>query len=184
MPAPRIFERAPGHIPSGYSDFSVRATRGTVMHQAVSQGQIQPSQHRPLLAAGFGVALAGAALAIVVLMSNGSSPVVVADGASNGTSQCQLLQRRLLVSTTSSGGTVRLREGNYLSPPIRLGAEPQAVVFPVARPELTPVEEVLTIEGNARDVVLTSDVTPLRKVFSDVSGLAAFSLTWKPMKTC
>ena len=77
-----------------------------------------------------------------------------------------------------------MREGNYLSPPIRLGAEPQAVVFPVARPELTPVEEVLTIEGNARDVVLTSDVTPLRKVFSDVSGLAAFSLTWKPMKTC
>jgi hypothetical protein len=90
----------------------------------------------------------------------------------------------MLVSTTSSGGTVRLREGNYLSPPIKLSAQPQAVVFPLPRPETIPVEEVITIEGNASDVVITSDVTTLRRVFNNVIGVTAFNVSWKPMKNC
>ena len=88
-----------------------------------------------------------------------------------------------MVSTTTGGGTVRLREGGYLSPPIKLTAVPQSVVFPLPRPDVVPVEEVLTLEGNATDVVITSEVTNLRRVF-DVQGVTAFNITWKPVKTC
>jgi hypothetical protein len=153
------------------------------MQQAASQEQAQPSRSRSVAVAGLGAALVASAVTLVMLMSSGSSPVVVADGASTGTNQCQMLQRRLLVSTTSGGGTVRLREGNYLSPPIKLGPEAKAVEFPLLRPETTPVEEVLSIEGNASDVVITSDVTALRRVFN-VTGVTAFNVTWKPIKKC
>jgi hypothetical protein len=153
------------------------------MQQAASQGQTQPSRSRSVIVAGLGAALVASAITVVMLMGTGSSPVAVADGASTDANQCQMIQRKILVSTTSSGGTVRIREGNYLSPPIRLGAQPTAVVFPLPRPETTPVEEVLTIEGNASDVVITSDVTPLREVFN-VTGVTAFNVLWKPMKNC
>jgi hypothetical protein len=153
------------------------------MQQAASQQQTKPSRSHSVLIAGLGAALVASAVTLVVLTGGGSSPVAVADGASTASNQCQMFQRKLLVSTTSSGGTVRLREGNYLSPPIKLGAEPTAVVFPLPRPEAVPVEEVITIEGNASDVVITSDVTALRRVFN-VTGVTAFNVTWKPMKNC
>ena len=153
------------------------------MQQTASQAQAQPSRSRSVVIAGLGAALVAAVVTLVILMSGGSAPVAVADGGATATDQCHMLQRRLLVSTTSTGGTVRLREGNYLSPPIKLGAEPKVVVFPLPRPQTSPVEEVLTIEGNAKDVVVTSEVTPLRRVFN-VAGVTAFSLTWAPMKNC
>ena len=49
-----------------------------------------------------------------------------------------MLRREILLATTSGSGTVRLREGNYLSPPITLSAKPQSVVFPVAPPANSP----------------------------------------------
>ena len=57
------------------------------------------------------------------------------------------------------------------------------MVFPLPRPDTIPVEEVLTLEGNANDVVITSEVTNLRRVF-DVQGVTAFNITWKPVKGC
>jgi hypothetical protein len=56
-------------------------------------------------------------------------------------------------------------------------------VFPLPRPTATGVEEVVAIEGNANDVVISSDLTKFRKVF-DVVGTSAFNITWLPMKTC
>ena len=109
--------------------------------------------------------------------------MAVSDQAATATTQCQMVPRKLLVSTKTGSGTVRLRAGNYLSPPITLSTQPQAVVFPLPRPETTPVEEVISIEGNANDVVITSDLNPLPRVF-DVVGVSAFHVTWKPMKTC
>ena len=95
-----------------------------------------------------------------------------------------MLRREILLATTSGSGTVRLREGNYLSPPITLSAKPQSVVFPLPRPQTAPAEEVITIEGNATDIVMTSPVTPWRKVFESVTGVSAFNVSWMPMKTC
>jgi hypothetical protein len=111
------------------------------------------------------------------------SPVSVSDQAAS-TKQCQVIPKKLLVSTTKGSGTVRLRLGSYLSQPIVLGAQPQAVVFPQPRPEANPVEEVITIEGNATDVIITSEVTSLHRVFDNVAGVSAFNLTWRPMKGC
>jgi hypothetical protein len=151
--------------------------------QTASQGQSQPKPRRSPVIAGVGAALVASVITVALMMNSGPAPVAVQDQAAASTPQCQITQRKLLVSTTTGSGSVRLHEGSYLSPPIKLSTQPQAVVFPLPRPETNPVEEVIVIEGNANDVVITSDATALRKVY-DVVGTLAFNVTWKPMKTC
>jgi hypothetical protein len=118
-------------------------------------------------------------------MTGSPAPVATPDQATTtaNTAQCQMIQRKLLVSTETGGGTVRLRAGGYLSPPISLGRTPQEVLFPVARPTAGFVEEVITVEGRASNVVITSPITTFRQVL-DVTGVAAFDLRWMPMKPC
>jgi hypothetical protein len=154
-----------------------------MQQQSASQGQAGQAPKRSGVVAGIGAAVVACAITAVVMMS-GTSPVAVKDQAATGTTECRMLPREILLATTSGSGTVRLREGSYLSPPITLSAKPQSVVFPLARPQTTPVEEVITIEGNATDIVMTSPVTPWRKVFENVTGVSAFNVAWKPMKTC
>lgn len=159
-----------------------------MQQQGAPQGQAEqapnePAPKRSVLITGIGAAVLACAITAGVMMS-GTSPVAVKDQAADGTKQCRMLPREILVATTVGSGTVRLREGSYLSPPITLTTKPQSVVFPLARPETNPVEEVITIEGNATDVVMTSPVTPWRRVFESVTGVAAFNIAWKPMKTC
>jgi hypothetical protein len=157
---------------------------GIIMQQqGASQGQVEQARKRSGIVAGIGAAVVASAITAVVMMS-GHSPVAVSDQAATGTTQCRMLPREILIATNAGSGTVRLREGSYLSPPITLSARPQSVIFPLPRPETTPVEEVITIEGNATDVVITSPVTPLRRVFESVTGVLAFNVAWKPMKTC
>jgi hypothetical protein len=154
------------------------------MQETASQGQGQAQQkpRRSAAIVGVGAALVASAVTFAIMMNSGPAPVAGQDQAATSTTRCQMMPRKLLVSTTTGSGTVRLREGSYLSPPIKIGTQPLAVVFPLPRPATTPVEEVIAIEGNANDVVITSDVTALRKVF-DVVGTSAFNVTWKPMKT-
>src|SRR5215204_3270138 len=128
------------------------------MQHAVSLGQAQQTHKLSPVVAGIGAAAIAAAITLTMMMSS-PAPVTASDQAASSTKQCQMIQRRLMVSTTTGGGTVRLREGSYLSPPIKLSTTPTAVVFPLARPDTVSVEEVLTIEGNASDVVITSEVT-------------------------
>ena len=153
-------------------------------NQSQSRGQVQSSGKRPAVVAGLGAALVAVVITVVLSMSGGSSPVATSDGASaTQANQCSLIQRKLYVSTTAGSGTVRLRDGNYVSPPITLGAQRQAVVFPQPRPGENPLDDVITIEGNSSDVVITSDFNPNPRVFN-VTGLTAFAVTWKPMKGC
>jgi hypothetical protein len=154
-----------------------------MQHPGASQGQAEQARKRSGVVAGIGAAVLASAITIVFMMSS-PSPVAVNDQAATDTTQCRMLPREILLATTAGSGTVRLREGSYLSPPITLSAKPQSVVFPLLRPEINPVEEVITVEGNATDVVITSPVTPWRKVFESVTGVSAFSIAWKPMKTC
>ena len=51
------------------------------------------------------------------------------------------------------------------------------------RPDTTPVEEIMSVEGSASDVVITSEVTDLHKVF-DVAGAYTYTVTWAPRKSC
>ena len=131
--------------------------------------------------AGLGAAIIAVGITLAITM--GTTTPASQELASAAPKACQQMARKLLVSTTTGSGTVRLREGSYLSPPIKLSAVPQSVVFPLPRPDAIAVEEVLTIEGNASDVVITSEVTNLRRVF-DVQGVTAFSITWKAVKGC
>jgi hypothetical protein len=165
------------------SDGGIVGSGVTTMRTAASQGYFQQQPRRSSAAvAGLSAALVASALTVVLMMSS-PAPVAAPDQAATTTAQCQMTPRKLLVSTATGGGTVRLRAGGYLSPPIRLSATPQAVVFPAPRPTVGMVEEVITVEGNADNVMISSELTGLRKVL-DVAGVAAFNLKWLPMKNC
>ncbi len=159
------------------------------MQTAASQGHfsqehLQGQSRRPALIAGLGAALVASALTIALITSS-PAPVAAPDqaAATATTAQCQMIPRKLLVSTETGGGTIRLRAGSYLSPPISLGRTPQEVVFPAARPTAGFVEEVIAVEGNASNLVITSSLTNFRQVL-DVAGVAAFNLRWMAMKNC
>ena len=152
------------------------------MQETASQGRAHQGKISPVIA-GLGAAFVAGAITLTIMMS-GSSPVAVSDQAATASTQCQMIQRKLLVATSTGGGTIRLRAGSYLSPPITLGAKPQAVVFPLPRPETTPLQELIVIEGNATDVVITSEVSEYRRVIENVSGVSIYDVTWKPMKKC
>ncbi len=153
------------------------------MQHAASIGQSAPTRKLSPAVAGLAAAAIASAITLVMVMSNAAPQTSSEPAASTTANQCQQVARKLMVATTSGGGVVRLREGNYLSAPITLSATPQSVVFPLPRPQAGRVTEVLTVEGNANDVIITSDLTGFRKVLN-VSGVSAFSLTWAPLKTC
>jgi hypothetical protein len=150
------------------------------MQQAALQGQVQ--QKRSPVVVGIGAAAVASAVTLVMMMGN-PSPAAVSDQAVSPIKQCQMIQRRLLVSTTTGSGTVRFRASGYLSPPFMLTSRPQVVVFPLMRPDTTPVEEIMSVEGSANEVVITSEVTDLHKVF-DVAGAYTYTVTWAPRKSC
>jgi hypothetical protein len=167
-------DRAPVYIRS----------EGILMQQGVSESQAKPRKSSAIIA-GLGAALVAAAVTFIMMTSNPSPTVQDQAAATQPQPQCGVVKREVLVSTISGSGTVRLREGSYLSPPVSLSTTPQRVVFPVDRPQtIASGEEVITIEGNATDVVLTSPLTNWRKVFEKVTGVVAFSTQWAPAKGC
>jgi hypothetical protein len=145
-------------------------------HQAQGQRKLSP------IVAGIGAAVIAAAVTVVVMMS-GPTTVSTSDQSVTNVKQCALIQRRLLVSTDHGSGTVRFRASGWLSPPFTVTKEPQVIVFPLPRPDTTPITEIISVEGNASDVVVTSEVTNLHLEF-DLSGAHDFSLTWAPKKSC
>jgi len=150
------------------------------MQEAHSQ---RPSQgKRSPFVVGIGAAAIAATVTLVVMMNN-SPQVSTADQVSSVSKQCTLMQRRLLVATEHGGGTVRFRASGWLSPPFTLSAQPQVVIFPLPRPGDAPMSEQISVEGNATNVVITSEVTDLHQVF-DVSGIYAYTVTWAPRKSC
>jgi hypothetical protein len=162
------------------------STEATNMQDNAPQGQAQAHARgqRKLspIVAGLGAAMIAVAVTVVVMM-NHQATVATTEQAATDAPQCPAVQRRLLVSTTHGGGTIRFRAGGYLSPPFTLTDHPQVVVFPLPRPETIPLQEVISIEGNATDVVITSEMTDLHKVF-DVPGTYAYAVTWAPRKGC
>jgi hypothetical protein len=155
------------------------------MYQAAAQaqGQAHTSRKASALVAGLGAAFIASAISLTMTMS-GASPISAPIQVDNTAPQCKIIKRQFMVSTNTGSGTVRLREGSYLSPPVKLSTQPQLVVFPLDRPQEIPAVEVITIEGNATDVVLASTVTNWRHEFNRVDGVTAFQSSWLPMKGC
>jgi hypothetical protein len=149
-----------------------------------TQGNAQPGKKRSALVAGAGAAIVASAIVLIMTMS-GQSPTPATDiAASENAPQCKNVLRQLVVSTNGGSGTVRLREGSYLSAPITLGTTPQTVTFPIPRSETVSPSEVIVIEGDATNVVLTSPVTSWHKEFDSVHGASAFETRWSPSKKC
>jgi hypothetical protein len=88
------------------------------------------------------------------------------------------------VSTEKGGGTVRFREGTWLSPPITLTKEPQQLVFPRARSQTEEINEVMTIEGQATDMIIVYPLTQTRDEYPTVDGVVSFTWTWLPYNPC
>jgi hypothetical protein len=149
------------------------------------QGQRQAQRQRRLspVIAGVGAAVIAVAITVVV-MTSGSRPQTASQQAASTPKECQLIQRRLLVSTENGNGTVRFRASGWESPPFKITKEPQVIVFPLPRSDSMPAPEDITIEGNATNIVLTSEITEYRQVFDRVDGSLTFHVAWKPMKGC
>ncbi len=95
---------------------------------------------------------------------------------------CKVPLARVMISKApgSSGGTIRIRSGNYLSPPFQLTDTPQQVATPFPAPYPTG-RGVISIEGNANGAVVS--LYPAWTV-GTVSGTAARNVVWKPNKPC
>jgi len=158
--------------------------RGIVMQNTASLSQAQQTRQLSGVVAGLGAAFIAAAVTATMMMSGASPAAAPGQTAAAAGPQCKAIPIMLLVSTTTGGGTIRFREGDYLSPPITLSAVPQTVVFPRPRPLAGQLEEVITVEGNATDLVAVSPVTNRRSVVPKVDGVFAYKATWLPAKTC
>jgi hypothetical protein len=140
------------------------------------------SRKRSALVAGLGAALMASIVTCTVMMSN-PSPAAMPAQASN-TGQCQVLPRTMLVSTSNGSGVVRFREANYLSPPITLTNKPQEVTFPLPRPEFGSIDEMITIEGNATELVIASPLTMEARNYPMVIGAMTLKKNWVAATTC
>jgi hypothetical protein len=147
------------------------------MQQASSSGQ---TRKKSKLVAGLGGAVVAASIT-VMLASNPSPPATPVKTAEADAKACQREPLMQLVSTENGGGgTIRLRAGDYLSPPIKLGSSPQAVVFPKLRSESVPVKETIIVEGDATNLVLGTEGALV--VIPRVEGTYSYIWTWAPKK--
>jgi hypothetical protein len=151
-----------------------------IMQNEPSIGQAQRSGKNSVLVAGLGAALVASALTLAIMPGRPASAV----SAAATTNQCQSLPRSMLVMTNTGGGTVRFREGGYLSPPIVLTTQPQTVVFPLPRPQTTAVDEIITIEGDATDLIIASPVTNARTTYPQLTGTFSIKKNWVPLTSC
>jgi hypothetical protein len=159
--------------------------QGQAQARAKQQGKISP------IIAGFGAALVAAAVTVTLMMGNTSrTPTVTVTQPLVPTSaECQLPDRTVLFSITEGktlissrrveSATVVIRAGDYVSGPIVLTHEPQAVALPVPLPG---VEQDITVEGTTQDVVMTMQGYP--GVSNSTLGYARFSRKLAPLKPC
>jgi hypothetical protein len=150
-------------------------------------GQAQRARRRNVLVAGLGAAFVASLLTFTMAPSNpppAAMPAPQAQAAAGPPAQsCQKVPLVWLVSSTlPDGGTVRLREGNYVSPPVRLTRQPQAVVFPRMRGEVA-FEEPIIVEGDAPNIVMENLTHNFRRVYQ-LNGTRTVMTTWVPLTTC
>jgi hypothetical protein len=155
------------------------------MQDTASKGRVQVQGRRKLSPAVAGIGAAVIAAPITVsLMTSSPTPQTTSQQTAPTSKECQLVQRRLLVSTESGGGTVRFRASGWASPPFTITKEPQVIVFPLPRSDTALAPEDITIEGSASNIVLTSEITEYRQVLNRVDGSFTFHVDWKPVKGC
>jgi hypothetical protein len=169
------------------------------------QGQAQPPSGRKSLVAA-GIALVGGALSVgaLVLVSNGASPastsslsvVAVADISAAAQTIDPAVSARLAAEAKNctvplahltiaklpgaSGGSIRIRSGDYVSPLFQITDVPQQVAIPYPQPY--PLGHgAIGIEGTASGAVIS-----LRPewTLTTLNGSAVRNVVWKPGNPC
>jgi hypothetical protein len=155
----------------------------TIARHTQMPGQTQGSAKKSTLVMGLGAA-AVAAVLTVAMMSGGNAPPTAAPAKASQAAQCEGMQRTLLVSTRTGGGTVRFRASGWVSPTYNLTTEPQAVTFPLQRAADHEVDEVITIEGNATDLVTSSPLVDSHNEYPVIRGSVTVTRTWMAATSC
>jgi len=73
--------------------------------------------------------------------------------------------------------------GGYVSPPVKLTTQPQAVVLPKMRGDVA-FEEPIVVQGDAQAVVMENLTHNFRRVYQLNDGTATIMTTWVPLTTC
>jgi len=102
----------------------------------------------------------------------------LAAGAKNCT--VPLAYVRITKRPDAAGGVIRIRSGNYVSPPFQMTDAPQQVAIPYPAPYPTG-HGTISIEGNASGALVS--LYPTWNV-ETVSGSAARNVIWKPGNPC
>jgi hypothetical protein len=145
----------------------------------------QESSKKSMLVMGLSAACVATVMTVAMMGSNSSSPAAAPTQAQTANpAQCQNLARALLVSTTNGSGTVRFRASGYVSPTFTITTEPQLVTFPLMRPAGGAVDEVMTMEGNATDLIISSPLVSARNVYPVLNGSITVTRHWAPATTC
>ena len=113
------------------------------MPEANSLKAAQAGRKRPALIAGLGAAAVASVVTVVMLSSTPSSTTTAT--TDQPAKACKGVPLMVTAYTEKGGGTVRFRDGDWLSPPITLTNEPQPVVFPRAGSQTEVITEVITI---------------------------------------
>ena len=100
------------------------------MHQ--SDSLVKAKGNKPVFA-GLGAAVVASMMTIAMLAGHAASPAAPARATAAPKNECTSLPLMIMVSTETGGGTIRFREGDYLSPPITLSRTPQNVYFPISQ---------------------------------------------------
>src|SRR6516225_1227991 len=147
--------------------------------------QAQQSGTRSALVAGLGAAFVASILMVTMSPRKPQpAPAPVAQAQTQAPEKsCQKVPLVWFVSSTvPDGGTVRLREGNYVTPAIKLTTQPQAVVFPGMRGEAT-FKEPIIVNGDASNLVVENITRNFRHVYQ-LNGTTTIDATWVPLTTC
>jgi len=152
------------------------------MHRPDSLAKAEARKNATVIA-GLGAAVIASVMTIAMWAGH-ATPDPAPQAAAAPKNECMSLPLMVMVSTETGGGTVRFREGDYVSPPITLNRTPQNVYFPRQRPEVGQLQETITIEGEATNLVMVSPVTHARHVYPKISGSLSFIGTWYAFKVC
>ena len=153
------------------------------MQRTVSLGSAQARRKPSALVAGLAAACVASAVTLTMLASHPTPTATPATEAS--AKACQSMPPLVMyVFTETGGGTVRFREGDWVSQPITLTKDWQAVVFPGVRSQTEVLRQVGTIEGDATNIVSIGALTGHRFVFPDVHGVNTAHFSWNPYKPC
>jgi hypothetical protein len=155
------------------------------MQHPFSLGTAQGSRKRSALVAAVAAACVASAVTFTMLTSHPSPTPATTTTTEAAAKACPTMPPLVMyVFTETGGGTVRFRVGEWVSAPITLTSQRQAVTFPGIRSQTEVIHQAGTVEGQATNVVTIGALTGHRFVIPEVNGVRPQRFNWEPYKGC